>query len=88
MLPPQPVIEIALRAEVLRRDKDAPARPERARQRNRSVSRIAVESDVYSAGPTKQGQPRRLPAAGTIETARVGGRSPEASTDGVSGILL
>ena len=57
---PQPVVEIALRAKLLRRDKDAPAAPEPARKRDSPVGRVAVERDVHPGGSPEQWQPRRL----------------------------
>jgi hypothetical protein len=66
---PQPVVEIALRPEFLRRDEHAPAGPKGAREHNGSVSRIAVERHVDPARSAKQRQPRWLPAVRPIEAA-------------------
>ena len=60
---PQPVVEIALRPEVLRRDEDAPAGPECARERDGPVGGVAVKRDVHPARSPEQWQPRRLLAA-------------------------
>ena len=59
---------IALRPEFLRRDENAPAGPERARERDGPVSRVAVERDVHPARSAKQRQPYWLPAACPIQT--------------------
>ena|SRR6516225_4983027 len=56
----EPVVEIAFRPEVLRRDKDASARPECPPERNGPVGRVAIERDVHPGGSPEQWQPRRL----------------------------
>jgi hypothetical protein len=50
----QPVVEIARRPEILRRDEDAPAGPEGTRERDRPVGRVAIERHVYPAHSPKQ----------------------------------
>ena len=58
---PQPVIEIALRAKVLRRDEHTPAGPERPRQRDGPVGRVAVEGDMDSGrNPLERGDDFKL----------------------------
>ncbi len=49
---PQPVIEIALRPEVARRDERAPAGPERPRERDGPVGRVAVERNARACRMT------------------------------------
>jgi len=58
---PQPVVEIALRAKVLRRDEDAPTGSERPRKRDSPVGRIAVERHLDPARQAEQRLPCRLP---------------------------
>ena len=58
---PQPVVEIAFRAEVLRRDEHASAGPEGARERHGPVGRIAVERHLDPARQAEQRLPCRLP---------------------------
>jgi len=40
----EPVVEIAFRPQILRGDEDAPAGPERPRQRNGPVGRVTVKA--------------------------------------------
>jgi hypothetical protein len=68
----QPVVEIALRPEVLWGNEHAPASPEHPRKREGPVGCVAFEGNVHAAGPPKQRQPRRLPAAGAVKPARAG----------------
>jgi hypothetical protein len=72
MLHAQPVVEVALRPEVIRGNEDAPAGPERPRNRDGAVGRVAVERDVHAARPPEQRQPRRLLAAGAVEAGGAG----------------
>ena len=53
----QPVIEITLRPEVLRRDEHAPAGPECGRERDSSIGRVAVKCDIDPARSAKQRKP-------------------------------
>ena len=67
---PQPVVEIALRPEVLRRDEDAPAGPERPRQRDGPVGHVVVERDIHASGSPvhRQPRPRQTKPAGLAST--------------------
>jgi hypothetical protein len=47
----QPVVEIARRPQVLRRDERAHAGPERARERDGPVGRVAIQRDVHPSVP-------------------------------------
>jgi len=80
---PQPVIEIALRPEVLRRDQHAPAGPERPRKTDAMFGRVTVEGDVHAPRLAEQRQPRRLPAAGAAKPARASVPQPAARIDSV-----
>jgi len=74
---PHPIVEVALRPEVLRRNEHAPAGPERPRKRDRPVGRVAAERDVHPAHLPEQRQPRRLPAASAVEPAGAGIPRPD-----------
>ena len=48
---PQPIVEVALRPEVFRRDQHALAGPERARKPDGPAGRVTIECHVDPAGP-------------------------------------
>ena len=54
---PQPVVEVALRPEVLWRNQHAPAGPECGRERDSSIGRVAVKCDIDPARSAKQRKP-------------------------------
>jgi hypothetical protein len=79
----QPVVKVALRPEVLRRDQDAPAGAERARERD---GPIASRSRSTYTRPARRTKPHQLPAPGAVEPAHPGIPKPAARTGRVSEI--